>query len=267
VIVADRLDHVSIFLGAKLSGAELRSFPHNNVRMLEDVLTQCKGPGKILVVVEGLYSVDGDFGKIDAICEVARRYGAIVMVDEAHAVGVAGPKNAGAADRCGVIDQVDIILGTMSKALGSSGGFVAARQEIIDILKLRTPFYVNTTNLTPAAVGASVAALEILAEEGVALARTLDEKSLRVRNGLREAGIRTIASESAVIPVLIGDPVTTGKVALWLRERGLMVGAITSPLVKAKQDRLRLCVNVTHTNEECDRAVALVAEARKLFAF
>ncbi|GAB3150084.1 glycine C-acetyltransferase [Micromonospora sonneratiae] len=267
VIINDRTDHVSIFMGSQLSGAEVRTFPHNNMAKLESLLQRSDDKRRRIVIVDGLYSADGDFAPLDQIAALADRYDARIVVDEAHSFGVVGPNGLGVAEYYGVLDRVDAVVATMSKALGSTGGFVLTNAELERQLRYMAPSYTSSRGSAPAAAGATLASLRLLAESGADLRRRLDANVQLVLTGLRAAGVDLMNTRSHIVPVLVRDEDKTVAVANWLMERGVFTATFVYPHVPQNTGRLRIGITAGHTTEECERLVALIVEASREFSF
>lgn len=267
VILNDRTDHVSIFMGSTLSGAEMRTFPHNNMAKLESLLRQYGEKRRRIIIVDGLYSADGDFAPLDRIAELAAEYDARILVDEAHSFGIVGPNGLGVAEHFGVLDQVDAIVGTMSKALGSVGGFVLARKPLERELRYMAPSYTSSRGSAPGVAGATLASLSELATRGPELRQRLADNVALILERLRKAGIDLMKTRSHIVPVLIKDERKTVEVANWLMEHGVFTAAFVYPHVPMGTGRLRVGVTSRHTTEECERLVELLVEARDKFSF
>lgn len=267
VIINDRLNHVSIFMGSHLSGAQLRSYPHNNIKKLESILKQSMDKRKRIIVVDGLFSADGDFAPLDKICNLASTYNAIVIVDEAHSFGVVGPNGLGVSDEYNVVEKVDFITGTMSKAIGSVGGFLVTNSDLVHDIRHYSPAYTSSRGSVPAVAAASLASLEYLADNGESLRNDLWENAKFLMNELRFEGFNILNTTSPIIPLLIGDDDKTISVSHWLMHHGLYAAPMISPAVPNNQGRLRIGVMSTHTKEECLTLISLLKEARKKYEF
>ncbi|MBM7773496.1 8-amino-7-oxononanoate synthase [Actinokineospora baliensis] len=267
VVINDRTDHVSIFMGSKLSGAEVRTFPHNNTARLEQLLRKSADKRRRVVVVDGLYSADGDYAPLDEIVRLAKAHDALVVVDEAHSFGVVGPTGLGVAEHFGVLDQVDVVVGTMSKALGSVGGFVLTTPLIEPLLRYLSPSYTSSRGSAPGVVGATLASLNHLALHGPTLRARLQANVTLVLGGLRAAGVDVLNTRSHIVPVLVGDEDKTIAVANWLMERGVFTAAFVHPHVPARTGRLRVGITAAHTTRECESLVALLVRAKHEFTF
>lgn len=262
-IFSDRLNHASIYDGIRLSGATLQRFPHRDLNRLQELLKKA-GPGPRLVVTDSVFSVDGDLAPLKELVQLKERYGAWLMIDEAHGTGVLGPNGAGLAEALGVASRIDVHLGTCSKALGALGGYVAGGQQLIDFLHNRARSFIYSTALPPPVLGAISAALRIVQQEPGRRAYVLEE-SARSRRAFKDAGLNTLDSETQIIPVLVGDNDRTLKFAASLREQGLMAVALRPPTVPPGRARVRLSLCAVHAPEDLARArETIVAAARDL---
>jgi 8-amino-7-oxononanoate synthase len=258
VVFSDALNHASIVDGCRLSRAQVVAYPHADVGALDDSLRRQRGRRR-LVVTDSIFSMDGDTAPLRAICEVAEHHGAMVMVDEAHATGVVGPGGAGIVAALGLRDRVAVQMGTLGKALGTFGAFVAGSRELIDHLVNRARPFVYTTALPPPVVAAALAALELVRAEPERRVR-LAENAAVLGRGLRQLGLEVGAAASHIIPVLIGDAPRTMELSARLLDMGVFVQGIRPPTVPAGTARLRVTVMSTHTAE--DLRYALEAFAR-----
>jgi 8-amino-7-oxononanoate synthase len=260
-IFSDRLNHASIYDGIRLSGAALQRFPHRDLNCLEDLLKKT-GTGPRLVVTDSVFSVDGDVAPLQELVELKERYGAWLMIDEAHATGVLGPQGAGLAEALGLAARIDIHLGTCSKALGALGGYVAGGKGLIDFLHNRARSFIYSTALPPPVLGAIGAALEIVRQEPQRRAHVLEEAD-RCRRAFQEAGLDTLGSETQIVPVLVGDNARTLEFAAHLREQGLMAVALRPPTVPPGRARVRLSLCASHSLEDLARARETIVQAAR----
>ena len=257
-VIIDTLNHASIIDGCRLSGATLRTFSHNNMDKLERRLKESSPTGRRLVVVDGVYSMDGDLADLPAICRLAKDYSALVMVDEAHATGVMGPRGRGVVEHYGLEGQVDIIMGTMSKSLASVGGFVAASREIINYLKHYARSFIYSAALPPPAVAAASAAIDIIETDFPALGGRLWRNTGLFKDGLNGLGYNTLNTATPIIPVYLGgDPLTTVHMARRLEEEGLFISPMLPPSVQPNKSRLRAHISAHHSPEDIEQAVAI----------
>jgi len=265
LVIADAFIHNSIVEGVRLSGAARLTFRHNDLEHLEELLAANRnGFERVLIAVEGLYSMDGDAPPLPQLLRLKSRYDAWLLVDEAHALGVVGETGRGLAERHGVDpNAVEIWMGTLSKTLSSCGGFIAGSAALVEYLKATAPGFVFSVGLPPASSAAALAALRILEEEPERVTK-LAENGHRFLARAKEAGLDTGTSEGlAVIPVIIGDSILAAVVSHRLAEAGVNVQPIIYPAVPEKAARLRFFINSTHTPEQIDRTVELTAECLK----
>jgi 7-keto-8-aminopelargonate synthetase-like enzyme len=237
-------------------------FNHNNTEDLERVLSNCDGSGGKLVIVDGVFSMDGDIADLPAIVRVSERYGAHVMVDDAHGLGVMGPNGTGTSAHFGLNDRVALIMGTFSKSFASIGGFVAGDETVMNYIRHHARSLIFSASLPPAQVASVLAALEILQSEPDRLER-LWENTRYLREGLDGLGFDTGCSETPIIPVMIGDDMRCFQTWLALREEGIFVNPIISPAVSSDQALIRVSIMATHTREHLDRGLEIFAKVGK----
>lgn len=259
-VVADRLCHASLLDGVRLSGAKLLRFHHNDAGHLARRLAEASGARRRLVVTESVFSMDGDLSPLAEIAEASERAGAMLAVDEAHATGVFGPSGAGRVRELGLSDRVTICMGTLSKALGSFGGFVACSARVRDWLIQSARSFVFSTALPPACAGAALGALRALADEPD-LGTRARQKADRMRVRLAAAGLDLGASASPILPVRIGDADRTVRIAARLRKEGIRIGAIRPPTVPPGTSRLRLSISLVHDEARLESAAAALCDA------
>jgi 8-amino-7-oxononanoate synthase len=265
-VIADSGDHASILDGCLLSRAKLRPFRHNRLDKLETMLTRAADDGGgVLVVVDGVFSMEGDVAPLPQIVELCRAHGARLMVDEAHGAGVLGARGAGTAELFGVEQQVDLRMGTFSKSLASCGGFIAGSHEVIDFLRFQSRAFLFTAAAVPAAVGAALAALRVIrSEDGPPLFGRVLENAAYLNTGLRELGLRVVEPQplpdgstvtTPIVPVVVGDDWKA--VLLWraLYDAGVFVNVALHPAVPPAGALLRTSVMATHDRETLDRAL------------
>jgi 8-amino-7-oxononanoate synthase len=257
-IFCDKLNHASIYDGIKLSGANLARFPHRDMNRLESLL-QKAGPGRKLIITDSVFSVDGDLAPLKDMVELKDRYGAVLMVDEAHATGVLGPKGAGLADELGLTQRVEVHMGTFSKALGSLGGYVAGDQRLIDYLHNRARSFIYSTAMPPQVLGAIGAALNVVAQEPERRRYLLGEAE-SFRKSLTQAGFDLLGSETQIVPVLVGENARTLEFAGRLRERGLLAVAFRPPTVTPGRARVRFSLSAAHVREDLAAARQAITE-------
>lgn len=260
VIFSDELNHASIIDGCRLSRAKVKVYRHGDLNHLESLIAEELSGGRKLIVTDGVFSMDGDLAPLPGIVELAREYGAMVMVDDAHGTGVLGANGQGTAEHFGLKEQIDIQLGTLSKALGSEGGFAAGDEELIQYLRNRARTFIFSTGLAPGVIAAALAALKVVDLEPWRRER-LKENANRLREGLTAMGYRVIPTETPIIPVLVGEAETTVALARALDEGGVFAPAIRPPTVPPGTCRIRVTVMASHTTEHIDRALEVFREA------
>ncbi|MGZ8650536.1 MAG: aminotransferase class I/II-fold pyridoxal phosphate-dependent enzyme [Solirubrobacteraceae bacterium] len=268
-VIADSGDHASILDGCILSRAKLRAFRHNRLDKLEKSLQRAVADGGgILVVVDGVFSMEGDVAPLPEIVALCRPYGARLMVDEAHGAGVLGARGAGASELYGVEDAVDLRMGTFSKSLASCGGFIVGSHEVIDFLRIQSRAFLFTAAGVPAAVGAALAALRVIrSADGPPLFAQVLENAAYLRRGLHHAGFSVVESAvgAAIIPVVVGDDWQA--VLLWraLYDAGVFVNVALHPAVPPGGALLRTSVMATHDRATLDRALSAFADVKSAF--
>ena len=266
VLITDKLDHASIVDGCRLSFGETRRFRHNDMEDLERVLQQSGSSGK-LIVVDGVFSMEGDIANLPEIVRLAKRYKARIMVDDAHATGILGKKGRGTAEHFGLEDEVDIVMGTCSKSLGAVGGFVAGSAEVIHYVKHRARPMIFSASLPAACVATIGAAIDVIQEEPERRER-LWEIARYMKRQLSELGFDTGLSETPIIPVILGDDRVTFDFAKRLRQSGVFANAAVSPAVPKGRGLIRTSYMATHTDEQLDRVLkAFKKVAREMGIF
>lgn len=258
VIYSDRLNHASIIDGCRLSGAKVEVYEHCNPSDLERKI-MANPDRRGLIVTDSLFSVDGDIAPLPDLVDLARKYGFLLMVDEAHATGVLGAKGAGAADYFGLTDGIDISVGTFSKALASEGGFVAGSAALIDYLINSARSFIFSTALSPVTVAVSLAALQIVVAEPQRR-DTLLAHAVRFRRSLSAAGFEVPDFPTPILSVVLGQPKTAMDFSARLMEKGIFVSAIRPPTVPSGTSRLRINLMATHTPEDLDRALTVIRD-------
>jgi 8-amino-7-oxononanoate synthase len=264
LVFADRLVHASIIDGIILGRAELSRFPHNDIDQLDQLMARAgsarRASQRLLVVTESVFSMDGDQAPLSQLCEVANRHEAMILVDEAHALGIFGPEGAGLAQEHALGDRINVCTATLSKALGSYGGFVVCSRELQTLLVNKSRPFIYSTGLPPASVGAALAALEIT-RALPHLGATLLARAERFRNQLRGLGLNVMHSESQIIPLLIGANARALSFSARLKAQGILATAIREPTVPRGTARIRLSVTLAHSEEELHRAAEAIANA------
>lgn len=262
VLVCDHTLHASLVEGALRSTARTVRFRHNDMEHLERCLENCAPEEKILIVSEGVFSMEGDLADLPEIVRLAREYDAPVYVDEAHGIGVLGKTGAGAAEHLGVLDDIDIVMGTFSKSLASIGGFVASAKPVIEYLKHTARPFVFSASLPPASVAAVRAALEIMRKEPERQARLL-AVSKRLRQELQSRRFAVLDGQAAIVPVVVDDELDLCRLCKALLDEGIYVNPVLRPA--ATQNLLRISCTAAHTNAHVDRLVDTLAKvARRL---
>lgn len=250
VIISDRLVHSCILDGIKLSGAKHVRFKHNDLISLKTRLQECSDiQNKKIIVVESVYSMDGDLAPLKEIFALAEKYNALLMVDEAHATGTIGNSGRGLINQLDLESKIPFAMGTMSKGIGSYGGFIACSNNFKKLLIQEASSFIYTTALPPSAISASIAAIEIMERES-SLGLNLQKKSTKFRKIMNESGIDTMNSKSQIIPIVIGDNQKTLNIAERLSKEGIIVGAIRPPTVPEGSARLRVSISLAHTEED-----------------
>ncbi len=250
VIILDKLNHASIVDGARLSGATIRVYPHKNLKKLGAILQGSKEFRRRLIVTETVFSMDGDVAPLVEIVALKEKYDAWLMIDEAHATGLCGPRRRGLAEAVGVEEKVDVALGTLSKALGCVGGFVAGSQALIDYLRNRARGLIYSTALPPAMIAAAVATVDLVASnEGHWRCAQLWRNVSEMKNGLSKLGIQN-ESRSPIIPVIVAGEEQAVELSRQLYEQGIFVPAIRYPTVAKGKARLRVTVTAGHGTAE-----------------
>lgn len=258
-ILIDQLDHASIIDGCKLSGAKFRPFRHNDMNDLRLKLSNADSFENTLICVDSVYSMDGDVSELPAIYDLAEQYGATVMVDEAHSLGVIGKNGRGIEEHFSYKISVDIIMGTLSKAIPSIGAFIASDKATIDYLKHNARAFVFSASLPPSAVAAALAALDIIENEPWIIQNLKDNYRFFI-GGLKSLGYDTLESQTAIIPIMTKDEEATLKFCKYLFDRGIFISPIVFPAVPRNQSRLRAHVMATHTKEDLSRCLEIFSE-------
>jgi glycine C-acetyltransferase len=259
VIVSDELNHASIIDGARLSRAEIKVFPHRDAAAARKILQDLPAERRKLLITDGVFSMDGDLGALPELCALAEEFGCIMMVDDAHASGVFGANGRGTIDHFGLHGRVDIQVGTLSKAIGALGGYVAGSRALIEFLYHRARPFLFSTSHPPAVTAACIAAIDVLLEEPE-LIEQLWQNTAFFKSGLEQLGFNTGASESPITPVIAGDGALAMKLSDRLFEEGVFAQGIAFPTVPRGKARVRTIVTATHTRE--DLQFALDAFAR-----
>ena len=269
-ILSDELNHASIIDGARLSRAKIKVFRHKDVAHAEELLKEIQNePGRKLLITDGVFSMDGDIGPVDKLCNLADKYGAIMMVDDAHASGVLGRNGRGSVDHFHCTQRVDVQVGTLSKAIGALGGYVCGSRDLIDYLYHRARPFLFSTSHPPSVAATCIAAFDLLESEPERIERLWDNtryfKQQLTDAGFDVGGRTTPASETPITPILIGDGRKTMEFSKALFDAGVMATGIAFPTVPEGKARIRTIMTSEHTREQIDQALdALVTVARKM---
>ncbi|MEV0384378.1 glycine C-acetyltransferase [Nonomuraea sp. NPDC050643] len=261
-VISDALNHASIIDGIRLCKAQRFRYANRDMAELEARLKEASEARRRLIVTDGVFSMDGYLAPLREICDLAERYDAMVMVDDSHAVGFVGPTGRGTPELHGVTDRIDIITGTLGKALGgASGGYVSARKEICELLRQRSRPYLFSNSLAPVIASASLRILDVLETSGEARER-LRANTARFREAMTEAGFDLLPGEHPIVPVMIGDAAEAGAMAERLLDLGIYVIGFSYPVVPHGQARIRVQLSAAHSPEDVDRAVRAFVQAR-----
>jgi glycine C-acetyltransferase len=256
-VISDQLNHASVIDGIRLCKAARYRFANNDLADLDDKLSEARGAGalQVMVATDGVFSMDGTIADLAGICDLAEKYDATVMVDDSHAVGFLGENGRGSHEHCGVVDRIDIITGTLGKALGgASGGYTSGRREIIELLRQRSRPYLFSNSLAPAIVAASLKALDLVAQSGE-LRRRLWQNTVYFRAEIEAAGFNVVPGEHPIVPIMLGDARLAGRMAERLLEEGIYVIAFSYPVVPEGMARIRCQVSAALERTDLERAV------------
>src|SRR5580765_8398099 len=259
VVVSDELNHASIVDGCRLSRATIKVFPHRDVDAARKVLAALPPGQRKLLITDGVFSMDGDLGALPALCPLAEEFGCIMMVDDAHASGVFGENGRGTIDHFGLHGRVDVQVGTLSKAIGALGGYVAGSRNLIEFLYQRARHFLFSTSHPPAGAAACIAALDVLLEHPEIMEQLWDNTRF-FKTGLERLGFNTGISESPITPVIAGDSAKANRLSDRLFEEGVFAQAIGFPTVARDKARVRTIVTATHTREDLQYALDAFAK-------
>ena len=260
-VISDALNHASLIDGIRLCKARRLRYAHSDMNELESALKEAAGARLRLIATDGVFSMDGDFARLDAIADLADRYDAAIVVDDSHATGVLGKAGRGTPDSLGVADRVDIVTSTLGKALGGAcGGFTSGRAEIIDLLRQRSRPYLFSNSLPPMIAAAALQALKLVAQ-GESLRATLNENAMFFRSHLTALGFKLVSGHHPIIPILLGEATLATKMADRLLREGIYVIGFSYPVVPKGQARIRVQMSAAHTHAQLERAVHAFATA------
>ncbi|MFH1848026.1 MAG: 8-amino-7-oxononanoate synthase [Candidatus Omnitrophota bacterium] len=259
IVFCDRLNHASIIDGIILSRAEFKRYPHRDMQALKELLKAAGNYKKRIIVTDTVFSMDGDIAPLADIAELAKKYNAIVIADEAHATGVFGQRGSGIAEEMGLEDAIDAHMGTLSKALGGFGAYAAGRKELIEYLINKSRPFIYTTALPPSVAASSIAAIDIVRRDR-GLHKQLWRNAGFFRRGLIDCGFDILESRSQIIPIMVGDAALALEFSRRLFERGIFIQAIRPPTVPKGASRLRATIMATHTEQQLKKALAILKE-------
>lgn len=262
-VISDELNHASIIDGVRLCKAQRFRYANSNMKDLEAKLAETHSARYRMIATDGVFSMDGSIAPLPAICGLAEKHDALVMVDDSHAVGFMGKKGRGSHEYHNVVQRVDVLTGTLGKALGgASGGYTSGRKEIIEMLRQRSRPYLFSNSLAPAIAAGSLQALEILGES-TELRDKLESNAKYFRHGMSEMGWNLVPGEHPIIPIMLGDALLAGRVAEAMLEKGVYVIAFSYPVVPQGKARIRVQISAAHTREDLDFALAKFAEVKR----
>ncbi len=261
-IILDELDHACILDGARLSFSKVLKYKHNDMESLEKVLGRCEQDKIKFIVIDGVFSMEGDIAKLPEIVKLAKKYKANIMVDDAHSLGVLGKNGRGTADHFGLTDEIDLIMGTFSKSLASIGGFIAADQDAINFLKHNARSLIFSASIAPANAASVIAALDLIQEEPERIDRVWENTAYALKL-LKDAGFDTGHTETPIIPIFIRDDFQTFKITKMLLDDGVFVNPVVSPAVASSESLLRFSLMATHTKAQIEEGVGKIVKAAK----
>lgn len=265
VIISDELNHASIIDGIRLCKAKKVIYRNNDMADLEDKLINHRGSGICMIATDGVFSMDGVVANLEAICRLAEKYKTLVMVDDSHAVGFMGEKGRGTHEHCGVMDKVDLITGTLGKALGgASGGYTSGKKVLIDLLRQRSRPYLFSNTVAPSIVASSIEVLKMLTESTDYRDR-LAENTRYFRKKVASIGFEIIPGEHPIVPIMLWDAVLSQKISAYLLKQGIYVVGFFFPVVPKGRARIRTQISAAHTREDLDMALKALNSAYKKF--
>ncbi len=264
LIICDKLNHASIIDACRLSKAKFRVYQHNDLDKLERILQSSSKYQKRLIVTDGVFSMDGDLAPLADIVRLAKKYDALTMIDDAHGTGVLGAGGKGTVNHFDLADRIDIQLGTLSKALGAEGGFVAGTKSLIDLLKNKARPFIYSTALSPVTIEAALAALRYL-QDNPQIVKNLWDNINFLKEGLKDLGYSLLPSQSAIVPIVIGDKMRAMAISDELFEQGVLAPAIRPPTVPEGSSRIRVTVMANHSREDLKEALSAFAKVANKF--
>ena len=263
LVICDKLNHASIIDGCRLSGADFRVYPHCDIEKLENILKKSTKYPRKLIVTDTVFSMDGDIAPLPDIVRIAHKYEAMVMADEAHGTGVFGENGRGVVEHFNLSKKVSIVMGTLSKAVGSLGGYVSGDADLINFLRNKARPFMYTTALPPAVCAASIAGIKLI-QKDPSLRESLWRNVRFLKEKLESLSLKVIPSESPIIPILIGDAKKAVDVSKFLYKKGILIPAIRPPTVPAKSSRLRMTVMSTHTKKDLEKLLDVLSGVQDL---
>lgn len=263
-VICDKLNHASIVDGCLLAQAKFTRFQHNDMNHLEKRLKEAQGPGRILVIADSVFSMDGDIINLPEVVRLCQKYGAYLMIDEAHSIGVLGQTGHGIEEHFGLpSDCIDIKMGTLSKAIPAAGGYIAGKADLIAFLKHEARGFIFSAAVPPASAAAAQAAFDVIEEEPWRTAK-LQQNYHHFAGRLREAGFNLLYSQTAIVPVICGTTEMGVKLAKYCQDKGIFVQAVIAPVVPEGLARLRACVSAAHTTEDINYCADVMIEGGRL---
>ena len=262
-ILLDELDHASIIEGSRLSFSKVLKFKHNDMHSLESKLKVCSPDSIKLIVVDGIFSMEGDIVKLPELVKLADKYNATIMVDDAHSIGVLGDKGSGTASHFGLTDKVDLIMGTFSKSLASLGGFIASDKDTINYIKHNSRTLIFSASMTPASAASVLAAIEIMVSEPERIKHLWDMSNYALK-GFKEMGFDTGKSETPIIPLFIRDDIKALVLTQKLLAEGIFVNPVVSPAVPKEDCLIRYSLMATHTKEQVEESIEKITKVAKV---
>ena len=262
-LLLDELDHASIIEGSRLSFSQVLKYAHNDMEALENKLKNCCPSRVKLIVADGVFSMEGDILKLPEVVRLSEKYGASIMLDDAHSLGVLGKNGAGTADHFGLTDQVDLIMGTFSKSFASLGGFIAGDNEVINFIKHNSRSLIFSASMTPASAATVLATLQIMEDEPERI-RHLWDMTAFAREGFQSAGFDTGKSETPIIPLFIRDDIKALQLTKLLLADGIFVNPVVAPAVPKEDSLIRYSLMATHTKEQIEISIEKITKAAKM---